>query len=260
MQGICVWLMQKNRKFQGSQILNSSNEVAAGIYQAAANTKEYFDLRGENERLAEENTRLRNRLKSNYNIIPLTVFEKNDTLYMQHYSYINAKVVNSSINKRRNYLTINIGKSQGAGRDMAVMSVQGIVGYITDVSENFSSAMSLLHKDSKINCQLKNDGSYGILIWDGTDYQHCYLTDIPTHAKLKRGDTIVTSELSGIFPEGLYVGTVEKWEQKQNESFFTVKIKLGADLKKVNHVYIIQNKYKGERDSLERNSQKQIDD
>lgn len=252
--------MQRNRGYQGSQVLNSSNAVASNIYLAAANTKEYFALKQENERLAEENTKLRNRLKSNFNIIPLTRFERHDTLYKQHYTYMSAKVVNSSVNKRRNYLTLNIGKEQGAGRDMAVMSVQGIVGYITDASSNFSSAMSLLHKDSKINCQLKNDGSYGILIWDGSDYQHCLLTDIPTHARIKKGDTVETSELSGIFPEGLFTGTVESWEQKQNESFFTVKVKLGADLKKVNHVYIIQNKYKGERDSLEKSSQKQIDD
>jgi rod shape-determining protein MreC len=71
---------------------------------------------------------------------------------------------------------------------------------------------------------------------------------------------VETSELSGIFPEGIFAGTVESWEQRQNESFFTVKVKLGADMKKVNHVYVIRNKFKGERDSLEKNSQKQIDD
>ena len=110
------------------------------------------------------------------------------------------------------------------------------------------------------SCQLKNDRSYGILVWDGKDYQYCLLTDIPTHTRIKKGDTIVTSELSGIFPEGLLVGTVSSWEQKQNESFFTVRVKLGVDLKKVNHVYVIKNKFKKERDSLENASQKQIDD
>src|SRR6185369_3488044 len=113
------------------------------------------------------------------------------------------------------------GAEQGITRDMAVMSSNGIVGYVTDVSANFCSAMSVLHKDSKINCQLKSDGSYGILIWDGKDYEYCLLTDIPTHAKLRKGDSIVTSELSGIFPEGLFAGTIDSWERRQNESFFT---------------------------------------
>ena len=81
-----------------------------------------------------------------------------------------------------------------------------------------------------------------------------------TRAKIKKGDTVITSELSGIFPEGIMVGVVEDFERRQNESFYTAKIKLSADLKKVNHVYIIKNKFKTERDSLENKTQKQIDD
>lgn len=260
LQALCVLLMVRHNGYQGSHVLNSSNAAVAEVYSAAANTKEYFALKEENDRLAAENASLRNLLKNNYNVISLEEMKRNDTLYRQQYSYVNAKVVNSSVNKRRNYLTLNIGSELGIQRDMAIASSNGIVGYITDVTGNFSSAMSILHKDAKINCQLKKDGSYGILIWDGGDYQHCLLTDIPTHARLKKGDTVVTSELSGIFPEGLHVGTVVDWERKQNESFFTVKVKLGADLKKVNHVMIIKNKFKTERDSLELKSQKQIDD
>ncbi len=252
--------MVRNQGYQGSQVLNSSNAVVANVYTAASNTREYFGLKQENDKLAAENAILRNLLKSNYSVIPLTEYEKMDTLYKQQYSYMSGKVVNSSVNKRRNYLTINIGSEQGVTYDMGIMSSNGIVGYVTNVSRDFSSAMSLLHKDAKVNCQLKKDGMNGLLVWPGEDYQHCSLTDIPTHAKIKRGDTIVTSELSGIFPEGLFVGTVESWEQGQNESFFTVKVKLGADLKKVNHVYIIKNKFKGERDSLEAAAQKQGDD
>jgi rod shape-determining protein MreC len=173
---------------------------------------------------------------------------------------MNAKVVNSSVNKRRNFLTLNVGTDQGIKQDMAVMSSEGIVGIVTNVSANFSSVMSVLHKDVRVNCQLKKDGSYGPLIWDGKDYRYCLLTDIPTHAKIKSGDTVITSELSGIFPEGITVGTVESFERRQNEGFYTAKIKLSADLKKVNHVYVIKNKFKTERDSLETLTQKQIDD
>lgn len=260
LQIVCVWLMVQNNAYQGSHVLNSSNRTVSAIYQSAANTKEYFYLKQENDKLALENSVMRNFLKMNYAIIPLTEFKVNDTLYKQQYSYISAKVVNSSVNKQRNFLTINAGKNQGVEADMAVMAPDGIVGLITDVSANFSSAMSILHKDVRVNCQLKKDGSYGPLIWNGSDYRYCSLTDIPTHAKMQKGDTVVTSELSGIFPEGIMVGTIESFEKKENESYYTIKVRLRADLKKVNHVYIIKNKYKVERDSLELISQKQIDD
>jgi rod shape-determining protein MreC len=260
LQLICFWLMVRQNNYQGSRVLNSSNAAVGSVYKAAANTREYFSLKQENDRLAAENAALRNFLRSNYNIIPLKRKYVNDTIYDQKFSYISASVVNISVNKRRNFITLDIGANRGIGRDMGVMCSDGIIGYISAVSGNFSSAMSLLHKDAKVNCQLKKDASYGPLIWDGKDYQYCLLTDIPTHARIKKGDTVITSELSGIFPEGLFVGTVESWEQKQNESFFTVRVKLGADLKKVHHVYVISNRLKAEQDSLEKEAQKQIDD
>lgn len=260
LQVLCVWLMVRHSGYQGSRVLNSSNEMVAGIYQSAAYTREYFALRQENEKLSRENAVLRNFIKSNYASLPLIEYTKNDTLYKQQYTYTSAKVVNSTVNKRRNFLTIDAGENKNIHQDMAVMTSDGIVGIIANVSENFSSAMSLLHKDVRVNCQLKRDGSYGPLIWDGADYRFCQLTDIPTHAKIAKGDTVVTSELSGIFPEGLMVGTIESFERRQNESFYTAQVRLSADLKKVNHVYIIKNKLKGERDSLETSSQKQVDD
>jgi rod shape-determining protein MreC len=190
----------------------------------------------------------------------MQTFRRNDTVYKQHYTYISAKIVNSSVNKRRNFMTLNVGSEQGVTRDMAVMSSDGIVGRVTDVSKRFSTVMSLLHKDSKINCELKKDNTYGPLSWDGSDYRYCLMGDIPQHVKLKAGDTVITSELSGIFPEGLMVGTVVKFERRQNETFYTAKVKLSADLKKVNHVYVITNRFKSERDSLEKVTQVQIDD
>jgi rod shape-determining protein MreC len=259
LQIICFWLMAHKNGYQGSHVLNSSNQVVANVYQTAANTKEYFALKNENDKLAQENAVLRNFLKTNYLMLPLKEYKKNDTIYKQQYSYVSSKIINISVNKRSNYITLNGGSNQGISNDMAIVSSNGIVGIVTNVSANFSSAMSILHKDVRVNCQLKKDASYGPLIWDGKDYRYCSLTDIPTHAKIKTGDTIITSELSGIFPEGLMVGTVESYERKQNESFYTVKVKLSADLKKVNHIYVIKNKFKTERDSLEKITQKQSD-
>jgi len=251
--------MMRGKNYQGSRLINSSNRVAANIYEAEANTKEYFSLKRENAILAAENAALINKLKTNYIAISLNEFKVHDTLYKQQYQYIGAKVVNASINNRSNYITLNVGSSSGIGRDMAVFNSLGIIGIVKDVSSNFASVMSILHKDIKVNCQLKRDGSYGPLIWDGRDYKYCLLTDIPTHAKIRRNDTVITSELSGIFPEGIMVGTIDSYERRQNEPFYTARVKLSADLKKLNYVYVIKNRYKAEKDSLEQKTQTQSD-
>lgn len=256
---ICILLLVKNNGYQGSSILNSANTVSARIYKVSASAKEYLLLQEENERLAKENIFLMNRLKSGYAALPLKLFVKNDTLYKKAYEYMSGKAINNTVNKRSNYLTLNIGSREGVTRDMAVVNSEGIIGIVKDVSPNFASVMSVLHKDVRVNCRLKRDGSNGSLLWDGNDYQYCELINIPTHARMKKGDTIITSSLSTIFPEGLLVGFVDSYERKQNESFYTVKVKLSADLKKVNHVTIIKYNFKSEKDSLEAVSQVQSD-
>ena len=96
-------------------------------------------------------------------------------------------------------------------------------------------------------------------MWEGGDYKYCSLIDIPTHARMKKGDSVITSSLSGIFPEGILVGYVDSYERRQNESFYTVKVRLAPDFKKINHVSVIKFNYKTEKDSLEIKTQTQSD-
>jgi rod shape-determining protein MreC len=151
----CILILIKNNGYQGSSLLNSSNKISANIYQMEANAKEYLLLKDENERLSKLNTFLLNRIKLGYAAIPLKIYKKNDTLYKQEYEFMNGKAISSSVNKRNNYLTLNIGSKQGVTHDMAVITSDGIIGIVKDVSENFASAMSILHKDVRVNCQLK---------------------------------------------------------------------------------------------------------
>ena len=258
LQILCVLLITKNRNFQSTHIINSSNTISAEAFQAISNTKEYLSLKEENTKLARENAGLLNIIRSrSYELIQISSLQKNDTLYKQKYIYTNAKVINNSTNLRSNYLTLNIGSAQGITHDMAIINSEGIVGVINNVSKNFSSALSILHKDVKVNCMLKKDGSYGPLSWEkDDDYTSATITDIPIHAKIKNGDTIVTSALSSIFPEGISVGTVKSFERKSGDAFYTVKVNLSTSYKKLNHVYVIKNVFKTEQDSLEVKSQK----
>jgi rod shape-determining protein MreC len=249
---VCVALIIQNRSYQSSSLLNSANSVSANMYSVMANGKEYFLLKDENEKLALENAALRNQVKSSFDILPKQEFVREDTLYRKKYVYTMGKVINSTINRRSNYLTLNIGSNQGIEKDNAIINSQGIVGVIKDVSPNFSTAISILHKDQKVICKVKKDGSYGPLSWDGSDYRYATLTDIPTHVKLVAGDTICTSALSDIFPEGISVGVIESFERKQGDAFHTLKVRLTADFKKLNYVYVIKNTYKAEQDTLEK--------
>ncbi len=238
--------------------MNSANRLSGNFYAALANGKEYLNLKEENERLAKENATLHQRMKEAYAIIPLQTIKVKDTLFRQEYSFATGKVINNTTNKRSNYFTLNIGKNQGVTEGMGVFCNMGVVGVVKNVSANFSSCWSFLHKDIMFNCKLKRDGTYGPLKWEGDDYRFAYMYDVPTHARILTNDSVVTSSLSGLFPEGIPVGTIEEYKRRAGESTYTLKIKLSTDFKKLNHVYVLNSILKAERDSLENESQKEI--
>jgi rod shape-determining protein MreC len=178
----------------------------------------------------------------------------NDTVYRQKYTYTSAKVVNNSTNRRDNYLTLDKGSKQGIRNNMAVISSTGVVGVVKDVSDNFCTVISLLHSDLTISSKLKKDGSFGPLNWDGVNFSVATLSDIPTHVRLKEGDTVVTSQYSKMFPENIMIGTVQSYYTEPMKPFYTVKVNLSTDFKKLTYVYIVQNKLREEQEALEKKS------
>jgi rod shape-determining protein MreC len=175
----------------------------------------------------------------------------NDTIHHQQYSFITAKVINNSVNRRNNYLTLNAGSLQGIKPEMGVISSEGIVGIVKDTSKHFCSVMSFLHKDSKISAKLKKSGYIGSLVWDGYDASRASLKDIALHVQFAKGDTIVTSSYSSIFPEDIMIGRVEDFETKAGDNFYDITIRLSTDFSKLSYVYIVNNVLKEEQQQLE---------
>ena len=83
------------------------------------------------------------------------------------------------------------------------------------------------------------------------------LKDIARHVKIAKGDTIVTSTFSSIFPEGILIGTVLDFEAKEGDNFYTISVRLSTDFSNLSSVYIVENIMKGEQQLLEA---KQTDD
>ncbi len=255
LEGFCIYLVVQNNYYQKARFVNSSNFIAASILQTSTNVEQYFYLKDENEVLAKKNAELLSKSINSFNIAAQKEFIVNDTTYHQKYVYTSAKVVNISTNKRNNYLTLNKGTRQGIQNNMAVITSTGIVGQVKDVSENFCTVMSLLHSKTTISSKIKKDGSYGPLIWGGEDFQYATLNDIPTHVRLTKGDTIVTSPYSRTFPENVLIGTVESFEREPGKYFYTIKVKLSTDFKKLTYVYIVKNLLKDEQEELEKRSE-----
>jgi rod shape-determining protein MreC len=233
-----------------SIFLNSSNIVSGNIFNSYNSFIEYLSLKQANFELAEENALLYRSYKPEI-LISEAFEEKTITTNEMQYRYIPAKVINNTINKKYNYLTLNKGKSDSIKPEMAVFSPSGVVGIVQNVSSKFSSVISLLNPNMRLSAKIKKNGYFGSINWDGTDFKIVSLNEIPSHVIVNEGDTIVTSGYSAIFPENLLIGTVSEVENEKTSNFHSIKVRLLASFKNLSYVYIIENKLFTEQRELE---------
>ena len=257
LESLSIFFLIQNNHFQRSHFLNSPNVIAGNIYETYSGITDYFGLKTTNKKLADENVMLRNSLRQTVSSeisSPITV---NNNLYRQKYIYMVAKVVNNSTNRRKNYLTLNIGSKQGVKKEMGVIASDGIVGIVVDVSDNFCSVMSVLHADNRVPVTIKRFGENSILVWNGNedDEWHAKMKLIPSHLQLVKGDTVVTSSNSSIHPAGIMVGTIEGFEKIAGNTFYNVTVKLSTDFNRLSYVNIVNNLMKDEQTTLEKTSQ-----
>jgi rod shape-determining protein MreC len=222
----------------------------------------YIGLREENKKLFERNGLLELEI--------LSLEQQLETLRAEQLSYeavlsdsmqqayhsIPARVVNNSVTKLSNYITVNKGAKDGIRPDMGVVSIQGVVGIVSTVDTHFSVIIPLLNPKSRISCKLKSGDYYGTLSWDGRNTQYANLEELPNHVAFQEGDTILTSGFSAIFPPGLRVGTVVEMDSAHVRSFYSLKIKLATDFQRLRDVRVIRNGYQQEQLAVEQGARK----
>lgn len=251
LEGFCFYLLVQNNKFHQASVFNSANKVTARVFEGVNYVQEYIHLKTNNENLARENATLRAMLPQAFYQKGFDKTAVNDTLLLQQYAYVTARVVNNSTNRRNNYLTLDRGSIHGIQTEMGVMASTGVVGIVKDVSSHYCTVMSLLHKDTRISTRLKKSGYFGSLEWDGLNPREAILKQITTSTKIAKGDTLVTTAYSSIFPQDVLVGTVKDFYVKPGDSFYTITVLLSTDFNKLSFVYIIGNVLKHEKVELE---------
>lgn len=253
---VCLLLVVSYNNYQKTAFLNSSNSISGSIYSKVSSVTDYLSLVKTNEELNRENARLKNLLAESFKETIDSSFIYNDSLFQQQYIYRTAKIINNSVNKQLNYITLNKGSLHGIEPEMAVVSVDGVVGVVKSVSNNYATVISLLNNRLKVSAKFKKNDYFGSLSWDGVDYRKAKLHDIPFHVKINVGDTIVTSNYSAVFPEGIVMGTVDEVIPSSGGNFQEIKVLLSNDFRSLSYVKVVGDLLKKERVELEEGGEK----
>ena len=249
---LAFWLVIGTSTFHNAAFFNTSNSVVASIFGLRQGVYQYFNLVNENDNLAKENAFLRDLISQNQ----VQVLNANSTLLSLvdtaiQYNYIPAKVINNSTQKTNNYLTVDKGSRAGLEPGMGAISSFGVVGVVKTVSNNYATLFSLLHGEMQVSSLLSRLGVFCTTKWDGLDPLYASLLYIPRHVELQVGDSVTTSGYNAFFPEGIPIGQIKEFSIDENETFYKVIIELSTDFQSLSHVYIIQNFYRQEKDSVE---------
>jgi rod shape-determining protein MreC len=237
--------------YQRNLFIKTSNAVAGWVYAKYDGTIQYLKLRQLVESTIDENARLKEQLP---------VFQTgkiagdtfiSDSFYSQHYYLLPAKVVNNSINSYNNFITLNKGSLDGVEKGMGVITDKGVVGIVTNTSDGFARVISFLNRNIRISASVKRNGFFGSLVWEGSDPWNARLLDVPKHADLEIGDTIITSGYSSIFPKGLITGRISEFDIQEGSNFYNIEVQLSQDMSRLDYVYVVNNLKRDEQLILE---------
>ena len=245
-----IALLLSYNSYQSSVFFSTANTVSGKCLEWSSKVTSYFGLKEANRQLTLRNTQLEQQLNSARATIERmsTDPSKARVEVPEQYTTISARVVQNSINKADNLMTIDKGSADGVKKDMGVVSGEGVVGITYLVGSHYSVVMPLLNSKSSLSCSIRNRGYFGYLHWQGPDSRYAYVEDVPRHAHYTRGDIIETSGYSSVFPKGITVGRVICTFNSADGLSYRIKIKLATDFSNLSDVCVISSP-----DMLERN-------
>lgn len=251
----CALLCTSN-PYQHFVYLTSAGKVASSVYGVSNSVTGYFALRDINEDLQLRNAALEMEvlgLKEQLRDYKLRLYADTMTVdtVLSRYSFIIANVINNSVNRPYNYITIQKGEADGVRPQMGVVDQNGIVGIVNVTGPHSARVLSVLNPYFRQLCKVKGSEFVGSLQWDGKDPRTVLIEEFPSHLEFHPGDTIVTTGYSSAFPEGVPVGTVIGAVKDNDDKFYTLRVKLFTDFSTLSTVRVVVDSFTEELKTVE---------
>lgn len=211
-----------------------ASNFCASIMKGAELKRETDDLKLKNQELSARIIELENLRQEN------EVLRQALGVNLQSgFNLVLAQITGKDISQ--DFITIDKGSDAGIIENMPVITSQKVaVGKISEVYRNFSKVMLITNKKSSFGAEVDGRDVSGVL--KGRGDLNAFLDLIPRDKNISEGDTIITSNLSGLFPVGLLIGKIVKIKKNDVESLQQGEIELAFDVRSANSLFVITNR------------------
>ncbi len=239
-----------------SSTVNSVTYPLSKVTAAATSDEDmsYSELLSEYEKLKEENAQLRSQLVNYYDTLTEnTRLWKFYDLKKEHpeYSLVPSVVLRRDANNEFYSFTLDKGTTSDIAVGDPVVSDNGLIGWVSETDLNTCKVVTILSPQTRVGATDNKSNDMGIVTGSALycDDNLTTFTKLSASHKVKAGDIITSTGVSGIYPKGLIIGEVtDVCYDTYNSTYYAV-VKPYDDITTITDLAIITD-YTGQGEVL----------
>ena len=236
---ISFFLLFNNDNDEMSVIRGVSSDIVAILSSPVVKVKSLILVNEENQYLREKNLQLNLQLESilyaadeNKNLRELLDFKRDTKLRI-----VPSTIINKGIQANINFLTIDVGLSNGVKPNQAVLTPDGIIGKTIQTGKKSSLVQSISDNNFRLSVRIMPSGAVGILRWQKNNI--CKIYEVQKNVNINIGDRVITSGFSKIYPPKLPVGYVSGVYDERGSYQKVVNVEIQNDFESIQNVFVI---------------------
>ncbi|MFN7730135.1 MAG: rod shape-determining protein MreC [Bdellovibrio sp.] len=227
--------------FMAGIVQNGFFSFSDGVRGTTALYINLIDIKRTSQKIADDNRRLKSQLvemkelqKENARLLGLLDFQAKTKMQT-----IVARVISRDLLTDHATIRISKGSHHGLKAGQAVISTEGVVGYVFRPDVFTSQVLLVSDRYAVVDGLVARSRARGIVEGKGPDA--AVLRYVEKSGDIQKGDLIVTSGIDNIFPKGFPVAIVDEIENKLYAASLRVNLKPVVDTDKLEEVFVIIN-------------------
>lgn len=158
----------------------------------------------------------------------------------KQYETTPAYIINKDTSNYSKIFVINAGSNSGIKENMTVIGAEGLVGHVISVTDKTAKVQTIIDSSNVVSVTLENSGD-NVICRGMLENKKLKATYVSTSTTLTEGEKIYTSGMGGIYPKGIYIGTIKQIENTKNITDRYCIIDTAVDFENLETVLVIKN-------------------